>query len=70
MLDKISLISSWDLLDPSIAFLSEPLLESVLSGEPIPELLPEFYNELPSLSEIILFKEMSSKLFELLLISQ
>ena len=69
MLDKISLISSWDLLDPSIA-LSEPLLESVLSGEPIPELLPEFYNELPSLSEIILFKEMSSKLFELLLISQ
>ena len=70
MLDKISLISSWDLLDPSIALLSEPLLESVLSGEPIPELLPEFYNELPSLSEIILFKEMSSKLFELLLISQ
>ena len=68
MLDKISLISSWDLLNPPIAF-SEPLLESVLSGETIPELLPKFPNELLALSEIISFKEMSSKLFELFNIS-
>ena len=60
MLDyKISIDIFMEILVyPSIA-LSEPLLESVLPGEPISELLPELSTELTALSESILFKEMS-----------